>query len=202
MADSCVKALRDLAEIHLEAVLKRLPSDRMRRFVLFIEVVRAMDYWGTFAPAMGGDSEQAAQSIDLIQPGAFPLMESTYESRLFAARLMQEFGKVSLLRRLADMSERGIMEITRDGDEFQIRMSEDAHAQFADATELDRLGAAEALLPSSCAGWTTASMRDVLRFYMDASLLQGIFQLCSDEESRSSISGLVRDIVAGPDEIR
>jgi hypothetical protein len=38
--------------------------------------------------------------------------------------------------------------------------------------------------------------------YMDASLLQGIFQLCSDEESRSSISGLVRGNAAGPDEIR
>jgi hypothetical protein len=38
--------------------------------------------------------------------------------------------------------------------------------------------------------------------YMDASLLQGIFQLCSDEESRSSISGLVCNIAAGPDEIR
>ena len=40
------------------------------------------------------------------------------------------------------------------------------------------------------------------RFYMDASLLQGIFQRCSDEESRSSISGLARGIAADPDEIR
>ncbi|KQV40569.1 hypothetical protein ASC93_01285 [Massilia sp. Root335] len=211
MADSCVKALRDLAEIHLEAVLKRLPSDRMRRFVLFIEVVRAMDYWGTLAPAMGGDSEQAAQSIDLMywgwnravaelfepldQPGAFPLMESTYESRLFAARLMQEFGKVSLLRRLSDMSERGTMEITRDGDEFQIRMSEDARAQFADATELDRLDAAEALLPSSCAGWTTASMRDVLRFPN----MPGNYFASADEPVkrwlRSDIEELIKPLV-------
>jgi hypothetical protein len=38
---------------------------------------------------------------------------------------MQEFGKVSLLRRLADMSERGIVEITRDADEFQIHI--DSH---------------------------------------------------------------------------
>jgi hypothetical protein len=152
----------------------------MGRFVLFIEVVRAMDYWGTHAPALIGDNEQVAQSIDLMywgwnravaelfepldQRGAFPLMESTRESRAFAAGLMQELGKVSLLRRLADMSERGIVEITRDGDEFQIRMGEDARAQFADASESDRLRAAEALLPSSGTGWTTASMRDALRF--------------------------------------
>lgn len=149
----------------------------MPRFLLFIEVVRAMDYWGT---ALIGDSEKVTQSIDLMywgwnravaelfdpldQPGAFPLMESTHKSRAFAAGLLKEFGKVSLLRRLADMSERSVVEITRDGDEFQIRMGEGARAQFADAKELERLKAAEALLPSSGAGWTMASIRDVLRF--------------------------------------
>jgi hypothetical protein len=140
VANSSAHALRDLAEVHLGAVLKQLPSDRIGRFVLFIEVVRAMDYWGTHAPALIGDSEEVAQSIDLMywgwnravaglfepldQPGAFLLTESTQESHVFATGLMQEFGKVSLMRRLADMSERGIMEIMRDGDEFQIKMGE------------------------------------------------------------------------------
>lgn len=180
MADSPAQALRDLAEAHLAAVLKQLPSDRMGRFVLFVEVVRAMDYWGINAPLASAGKEGVEQSLDLMywgwnravaelfepleQPGAFPLMESTQTSRGFAAGLMQEFGKVSLLRRLADMSERGIMEIARDGDEFQIRMSEDARAQFADAMESDRLKAAEERLPSSISGWKMASMRDALRF--------------------------------------
>lgn len=180
MAASNAQALRDLADAHLAAILKRLPHDRLDRFVLFIEVVRAMDYWGTHAPAVIGDSEKVSQSFDLMywgwnravaelfepleQPGAFPMMESTQESRGFAAGIMQEFGKVSLLRRLADMSERGIMEVVRDGDEFEIRMGEDARAQFADATEMDRLKAAEARVPSSSPGWTMASMRDALRF--------------------------------------
>ncbi|TAM13859.1 MAG: hypothetical protein EPN65_22180 [Pandoraea sp.] len=152
----------------------------MDRFVLFIEVVRAMDYWGTHVPAPIGDGATVAQSFDLMywgwnravaelfepldQPGAFPLMESTQKSREFATGLMQEFGKVSLLRRLADMSERGIMEVTRKGDEFQVRMGRDARAQFADAAELDRLKAAEARMPLSSAGWTMASMRDALQF--------------------------------------
>lgn len=139
-----------------------------------------MDYWGTHAPVQTRGSDKAAQSLDLMywgwnravaelfepldQPGAFPLMESTQESRESAVRLMQELGKVTLLRRLADMSERGIMEITRNGDEFQIRMGEDVRAQFSDATELGRLKAAEARLASSSAGWTMASMRDALRY--------------------------------------
>ena len=180
MSDPNAQALRDLAESHLATVRKRLPTDRMGRFILFIEVVRAMDYWGTNAPAMIGDSEKVAQSIDLMywgwnravaelfeqlnQPGAFPLMESTQDSRVFAAGIMQEFGKVSLLRRLADMSERAIMEISRNGDEFRIHMNKDARTQFADATELGRLKTAEAQAPSSSSGWTKASMRDALRF--------------------------------------
>ncbi len=151
----------------------------MGRFILFIEAVRAMDYWGTHAPALIGDSDKVAQSLDLMywgwnkavaelfepldQPGAFPLMESTQESRGYAAALMQEFGKVSLLRRLADMSERGLVEIAPNGDEYFIRMAKDARAQFADSTEMDRLKAAEAGLQSSSAGWTIASMQDALR---------------------------------------
>jgi hypothetical protein len=121
----------------------------MGRFILFIEVVRAMDYWGIGAYPASASNENVAQSLDLMywgwnravaelfepldQPGAFPLMESTQESRGFATRLMQEFGKALLARRLADMSERGIMEVVRNGDEFKIRMCEDTRAQFTDA---------------------------------------------------------------------
>lgn len=180
MTNSNAQALRELAEAHMEAVLKQLPSDRMGRFVLFIEAVRAMDYWGIHAQLSSAGKEGSEQSLDLMywgwnravselfepleQPGAFPLMESSQRSRGFAAGLMQEFGKVSLLRRLADMSERGIMEIARDGDEFRVRMTEDARAQFADSLESDRLKAAKERLPSSSAGWKMASMRDALRF--------------------------------------
>lgn len=180
MANSNAQALRNLANAHLAAVLARLPSDRMGRFVMFIEVVRAMDYWGISAHPDSLEKANVGQSLDLMywgwnravaelfepldQPGAFPLMESTPESRGFAAGLMQEFGKASLARRLADMSERGIMEVVRNGDEFQIRMSEDAKAQFADAMEHDHLKAAEERAPSTSSGWTMASMRDAERF--------------------------------------
>lgn len=180
MADSSAQVLRDLAAAHLAALRKRLPSDRMGRFVMFIEVVRALDYWGTSAYPDSLNDAKVGQSLDLMywgwnravaelfepldQLGAFPLMESTQESLGFAAGLMQEFGKASLARRLADMCECGIVEIARDGDEFQIRMSEDAKAQFADAMEHDRLKAAEERAPSSGAGWAIASMRDARRF--------------------------------------
>ena len=180
MVESAPQALRALADAHLSVILQRLPSDRMGRFIMFIEVVRAMDYWSITAYPDSLKNAQTEQSLDLMywgwnravaelfepldQPGAFPMMESTRDSRGFAVGLMQEFGKVSLARRLADMGERGIMEIARDGDNFRMRMTEDARAKFADFAETDRLKAAEARLPSSSAGWTMASMRDAMRF--------------------------------------
>ncbi|HEL3747830.1 TPA: hypothetical protein UMV35_000061 [Stenotrophomonas maltophilia] len=151
----------------------------MDRFTLFIEVVRTMDYWGINAYPGSSRSEEIKQSLDLMywgwnravaelfepldEPGAFPLMESTQESRSFAAGLMQEFGKVSLARRLADMGERGIMEIVKDGSDFQIRMSVDARSQLSDVMEVDRLKAAEDRASSSNSGWTMATMRDAVR---------------------------------------
>ena len=183
----------------------------MERFVLFIEVVRAMDYWGTHAPALIGDSEKVAQSIDLMywgwnravaelfepldQPGAFPLMESTQESRVFASSLMQEFGKVSLLRRLADMSERGTLKITRDADEFQIHMGEDARAQFADAAESDRLKATEALLPASSMVWTKASIRDSLGFPNMAGNYMALADAPGKNWLRPDINDLIKPLV-------
>src|SRR6478609_3703936 len=138
MIPADIQALRDIAEDHLATVLGQLPSDRMGRFILFIEAVRAMDYAVIQSQAASANKETIEQSLDLMYwgwnravaelfepldlPGAFPMMESTENSRRFAIGLMQEFGKVSLLRRLADMCERGIMEVVRKGDEFQIRM--------------------------------------------------------------------------------
>ena len=180
MADSYAQALRQFAEGHLAETLNLLPGDPIRRFILFIEVVRAMDYWGTHSRAMIGDNEEKAQSLDLMywgwnravaelfrpleKPGAFHLMESTHESRSYAASLMQEFGKVSLLRRIADMSDRGIMKITQENGEFHIRMDNNTRAQFADLEEFDRLKVAEVKLSSLNAGWKMTSARDALRF--------------------------------------
>lgn len=139
----------------------------MDRFVMFIEVVRAMDYWGISAypdsvisersanraTSCTGENRAVAELFEpLGQPGAFRLIESTQESRGFAVGLLEEFGKVSLTRRLADMGEWGIMKIAKDSDGFDIRMSEDARAQFADAMEVDHLKVAEECSPSSNRG--------------------------------------------------
>lgn len=211
MTDSTTQALRKLAETHLAAVLKQLPSDRIDRFVLFIEIVRAMDYWGTYTKFTNTGKEGMEQSLDLMywgwnraiaelfepleQPGAFPLMESTPRSRSFAVGIMQELGKVSLLRRLADMSERGIMAVAKDSDEFQIRMTEDARAQFADSIEPDRLKTAEERLPPSSTGWKVASMRDALRFPDMPGAYRALANPPAKRWLRSDIEELIKPLV-------
>ena len=69
MTDSSAQILRDLAETHLATVLKQLPSDRMHRFVLFIEIVRAMDYWGIYTNLTSVDIEGGQQPLDLMYWG-------------------------------------------------------------------------------------------------------------------------------------
>ncbi|EYC52735.1 hypothetical protein AZ34_00400 [Hylemonella gracilis str. Niagara R] len=180
MADPTAQALRVLAEAHLARVLKRIPTDRTERFILFVEIVRTMDYWGTHALTVIGDNEQIAQSFDLMywgwnraiaelfdpleQPGAFLLMESTQQSREYATELMQNLGIVGLLRRLADLGDSGIMKIDREGNEFHFRMDAEAKAQFADSAEMDRFKAAEEHLSPSDSGWSMVSMQDALRY--------------------------------------
>lgn len=90
MAESATQALRALADVHLSAILQRLPSDRMGRFIMFIEVVRAMDYWSISAYPDSRQNAQTGQALDLMcwgwnravaelfepldQPNAFPML--------------------------------------------------------------------------------------------------------------------------------
>jgi len=211
MTDLPAQAFRELAETHLAAVQKRLPNGTLERFVLFVEVVRAMDYWGIHGSLAGESQEGAGESLDLMywgwnravaelfepleQRGAFPLMESTQGSRALAVGLMQEFGKVSLLQRLADMSEKGIAELTRDGDEFHVRTGADVRALFADATELDRLKAAEVHLPSSNAGWEMTSTRNAERFPGMPGNYMALANTPAKRWLRSDIEELIKPLV-------
>ena len=77
---------------------------------------------------------------------------------------MPEFGKGLLLRQLADLNEQGSADVARDGDDFQVRMSEDARAQPADSMEVNRLEAPEEATPSSSHGGTTVPMHDAFGF--------------------------------------
>lgn len=85
MADSNAKALRDLAQAHLAEVLTRLPNDRMDRFVLFIEAVRAMDYWGISAYPDSLEKAKAGQSLDLMYWGWNRAVAELFESRVSLA---------------------------------------------------------------------------------------------------------------------
>ena len=153
--------LRNLAESSRQEVLKRLPQDRMNRFILFVEVVRVIDYWGT----LSRPSEKEKSSIhkldlmywgwnmavaELFEPleqkNSFPLMESTEKSRSFAAWILSEFGKISLLKRLADMEIHGIAKVLWNDKSVHISMTDSTRAQFTDFLETELLENAEEML--------------------------------------------------------
>lgn len=153
--------LRNLAESSRQEVLKRLPKGRMNRFILFVEVVRVIDYWGILSRP-NKENKSSLHKLDLMywgwnmavaslfesleQPNSFPLMESTEKSRNFAVWILSEFGKVSLLKRLADMEIHGIAEVIWDDRTIHISMVDSARSQFNDFLEIDRLEKAEAML--------------------------------------------------------
>jgi hypothetical protein len=69
MAESAAQALRAPANALLSAALQPLPSDRMNRFIMFIEVVRSMDYWSITAYPESLKNAQTEQALDLMYCG-------------------------------------------------------------------------------------------------------------------------------------
>lgn len=112
----------------------------MGRFILFIEVVRAMDYWGHMPRPLSATKNEITQSFALMYrrwngaaaelfeplepPGAFALMESTQRSRKFATGLTQELGKVSLLRGISNhgLCRPAVPQAHLRGDDMNLKM--------------------------------------------------------------------------------
>ncbi|TDP80794.1 hypothetical protein EV672_1109 [Aquabacterium commune] len=172
-SESIPDELRRLADEHFSAVVSKLPTDRMERFLFFVEVVRANDYWGVFAQASIETPEWQFDMMQwgwnmavatLFEPvevvGAFPMMRSTQETRRIAIGFLQDLGKVSLLRRLSDMAHYGIVGVERQDDFLEIKVSSYATAQFADVKEMDQLRLAETRIRSGDTQWQVVSMRE------------------------------------------
>lgn len=172
-SESIPDELRRLADEHFSAVVSKLPTDRMERFLFFVEVVRANDYWGVFAQVSIETPEWQFDMMHwgwnmavatLFEPvevdGAFPMVQSTQETRRIAIGFLQELGKVSLLRRLSDMARHGIVGVERQEDFLEVKVSSYATAQFADAREMDQLQLAEKRVRSGDTQWRVITMRE------------------------------------------
>jgi len=185
MKSSIPDELRDVANVQLAEIVAKLPTDAEGRFVLFVEVARFLDYWSIFGHVAPFDRGFASRDLDLLlwgwneavahlfvpveHVGGFPLMESSLSSQRFACHVLQEFGKVSLTRRLADMAECGLLNIRRCDKGYIAQMASEANAQFLDLLDVTQLQRTEEELWTGghgieVAGWQIFDTRQVEAF--------------------------------------
>src|SRR5262245_44423036 len=172
-----------LARQELEDVLSIMPSDPIHRFVIFTETTRVLDYWTVFRNLLPAEYCPSAPDFALLQwgwnlaaehfftavniPGAFPISESTEESRLRAAGLLYRLGISVLLHRVSEMMRYGCLEAECNKEGFTVRQAEHAADQFLDNLEFDRFDEIETLL-NDCAtgfsnGWKLIDIDDYLK---------------------------------------
>lgn len=156
------QAFAEMANKELEEALSVLPSDPMQKFVIFTETVRVIDYWSVFQRLLPKEKRLSEPDFNLIQwgwnlvtehlytavtvPGAFPISESTKESRQFAINLLHKLGQSVLLYRASEMIRNNSLEVESNENGFTVRMTDMARNQFLDNIEFFHLDAMEAEL--------------------------------------------------------
>lgn len=165
MDTSMHQIFAEMAKQELEEVLSVMPSDPMQKFVIFIETVRVLDYWSVFQNLLPKENRLSGPDFNLIQwgwnlateylytairvPGAFPISESTKESRLFAVNLLHKLGRSVLLYRASEMIRIGSLEVESNEEGFTVRMTDTAKYQFLDDLEFFHLDEMEMELGSN-----------------------------------------------------
>lgn len=155
MSDSIPEELRSLATRELQAANDALPTSAMERLTVFLEVTRVVDYETIVRPLLRKCDQLPPSVFDLAMWGwkfvasrclspmalrnACPLMESTPESRAFAAFLLQQFGRADLIRRVADMVEHGLMIADRTATGISLQSAPHTASQFVDTLEFSSL---------------------------------------------------------------
>ncbi len=145
MKEICEELLR-IADDEIAKIVCKLPSDPIHASVILIEALRACDY-----NFIGSSFNDRIYSPDfyLIRTGlslcisylykksdikAFPLMESTTESRSNVLSMILNFGGVVMLRRAADMVKSGLLNVEKSGNDYVFR-----RAGLVDAQHIDKV---------------------------------------------------------------
>lgn len=139
----------------LAGALARLPSDPLDKTEVFIETVRAIDYWSVFQHLLPPEKRLAPHDFQIIEEGwnlaaahlltplqvrgMFPLRESTQETRSYALGLLHQFGRAVLMRRCSDMIKSGLMAAERAPGGFVVRCTAETPSQLLDHLEHDWL---------------------------------------------------------------
>lgn len=174
----------EMAKLELEVALSRIPSDPTHKFVLFTETLRVLDYWAVFQQLLPKEHRLSKQDLDLIRwgwnraveylfvavetPDAFPILESTTESRLMAFNLLRQFGRSVLIQRTSEMIRFGFFNVESNERGFSLRSGGDAKDQFLDHLEFFHLEELENVMsenvPGFLNGWQLIDLKDYSKF--------------------------------------
>lgn len=140
----------ELSERELEEVLSLLPECEDKKFLLFIEVVRVVDYWSVMRDLLPEGKTMTVADFHIVKLGwnkafshlysplekeGFPLMECTSNSFRFALRVLYKFGLSVLFRRVHEMYFAGLLDAELEGDKVILSTPHHATLQHMDNLE-------------------------------------------------------------------
>jgi len=147
--------LRSLAAEALASVVSVLPSDNIRRLICMIEATRVVDYNTIIDGLLPPGRRLPAPDLEIVktgwgalaaeclapfaQAGAFPLMESTAETRRAVMGMLHRCGQSVHLRRAADMVQFGLMTASETHSVIELARAPHTHSEFLDILEFAHL---------------------------------------------------------------
>jgi hypothetical protein len=202
-----------LARQETARVLAALPEDPLARFVVFIEMTRAIDYWTISREHLDKPHTLSTIEFQLLQMGwnlavehtfselptanAFPLAASTVDTIRSATRLLHGFGCAVLMGRVAEMVRLGFLGATRKGSRYDLVSAPHVTDQFFDTLEATLLRDLEKKLAESSddphGQWKLVEEEDLDSVQKQA----GAFFLRPPSEDISSISSdTIQEVMA------
>jgi hypothetical protein len=169
--ESLCSELRSFAAKEAEDAKAALPLEPNFRFALFVETLRAIDYWTVFQQILTKDEKLSHPDFtlmswgwnlaasQLLAPlpmlGGIPIMESSEETRSYAMSILLKFGRAALLLRAADMIQHDVLKAERNASKIILRKAADTSSQFLDLLEFNRWNQLEDVMlhNSTSYGW-------------------------------------------------
>ena len=148
--EKIVKKLIKLSDTILKDVLANLPKNNEGKFILFLEIVRNLDYWSIHQKRLlkhqslpYPDYEIMLQGWNLVlkhlcvglETKGIPIIERTSDLQLSANTIIHGFGRSVLLKRTSQMLLAKLAEATVINSKIEITLKENATSQYLDILE-------------------------------------------------------------------
>jgi len=146
--------LNELSDIMLNDVLAKLPKDNKSKFIIFLEIVRNIDYWSVHQKRVPKSQSISLPDFEIMLQGwnlvlehlcvklniqGIPICERTDNLQLTANTIIHCFGRSVLLKRVAKMVEAQLVDVNIKESKIEITVNKSATSQFLDILEFSSL---------------------------------------------------------------